>query len=641
MSDPKPIPIEAQGGPGEGPDGPRPDEARRGTSRTTTPAVPNRRSRFVSLDRSRARARVTEAPPILGGLVPETPEPGASAIQRQGALHGSPEDPLVESAVRYLLDCATAEGLLDAEQRRRLDAGEIGFEAGQIFYADGQIEEIRLELADLETGDRYGTDRRPLVEPGEGGLQVDPREAERSHLSALLYEDERSVGGGFSVALAWNLEANPPETSSVLTAKRLLSAAAARSMYIPVNPPLQATLRAIYSGGRGERWGKDDYGRPFFSHETRDGVVQVFFDFENVPEETAIGALMMAVSDLSVETADVFLILMSRIAELRDPSRDLAQIRLEEIADHRAVRLRRGHRSILLGDLYDEVLRLADLRLTMRWKDYREGGTVHFGEDKPDRLFDIVDVSYEHSGRRLKGFSYRCGQALAYFLQRDSLRWVGRYSRALLELNPRQEGFTKKVGTYWAVIGVIAGKNGREPVATIRSLLDFCGEPPNLRNPNRTVDRIVEAHVRLEEIGLLEEIPQLEPGERRKGYFEHWLDAPRRVRLSRDLWQVMQAGDRARLPSDRRQRVMSGAGAGRSLTQQVLPLGMPETEEDLIANPLLIGAFRKQFGLRQEDLGQLLGVARKTIGRYEQGRRQLPRHLATELLRSWRQRSSI
>ncbi|MCG8455198.1 MAG: helix-turn-helix transcriptional regulator, partial [Holophagales bacterium] len=589
--------------------------------------------RFVSLERGRS-APAGEPPPALGGLVLEPPGAGSAGIRRSGTLRADPAGPIAERAVGYLLDCAVADGLLDAEQRARLDAGELGFEAGQVFFERGRITEIRLEINDTENDDRYGTDRRPLVEPSEEGLQLDPRDAERDHLSALLVEE----AGGFAVGLAWSLGAGAGPSPAVLTPERLLSAAAAQAMYIPVNPPLQATLRAIYSGGRGERWAKDDYGRPFFAHETRDGVVQVFFDFENVPEETAIGALMMAVSELSVETADVFLILMSRIAELRDPSRDLAQIRLEEIADHRSVRLRRGHRSILLADLYDEVLRLADLRLTMRWKDYREGGTVHFGEEKPDRLFDIVDVSYEHSGRRLKGFSYRCGQALAYFLQRDSLRWVGRYSRALLELNPRREGFTKKVGTYWAVIGVIAGRNGREPVASIRSLLDFCGEPPNFRNPNRTVDRLIEAHVRLQEIGLLEEIPRLEPEERKKGYFDAWLDAPRRVRLSRDLWRVMQASDRARLPSDRRPRVM-GAGGARSFTQQVLPLGMPESEEDLIANPLLIGALRKQLGLRQEDLGKLLDVSRKTIGRYEQGRRQLPHPLATRLLELWRARA--
>ena len=567
--------------------------------------------------------------PILGGILLER-EQGGAEIMHQGHRSGPLEDRILQGAVRYLLESAVDRGILDSAKRRAVDDGELLFEAGQIFFEHGKIAEIRLELASIDGLERYGTDRRPLIEQGDQ-LQLDPRDESRFHLSALVLDeqdDEPTLG------LVWNLEPDADGGQHILTPERLMSAAAASSMYIPVNPPLRATLEAIYSAGRAHRWTQDAYGRPLFTHEARDGLVRVFFDFdfEQVPEETAIGALMMAVSDLSVETGDVFLILMSRIAELQDPSRDLAQIRLEEIADYRAVRLRRGHRSVLLEELYEEVLRLADLRLSMQWKDYADGGTIRFGEEKPDRLFDIVDVSYERNGRKLKGISFRCGQALAYFLKRDSLRWVGRYSRALLELNPRQEGFTKKIGTYWAINGVIAGKNGRAPVATARSILDFCGEPPNERNPNRTVDRMIEAHQRLREIGLLEDTPDFEPPRRQRGYFQTWLDEPRRVTLSRDLWQIMRAGEKARLPSDRRPPVVSGG----KQVQRVLPLGIPATEQEIVENPLLIGLFRRKYSLRQEDLASKLDLSRKSVGRYEQGKRTVPTEVAIKILELWR-----
>lgn len=551
---------------------------------------------------------------------------------RRGSRVKPPDDPTLQKAVRYLLDSAGARGLLGRDLRSRMEAGDLVFDAGQLFFDDDGIAEIRLELSSLDGLDVYGTEKPPLLEDSADGPRLDARDQGRAHLSLSM--DTTSEKG----SLVWDLAPVALEPSPPAADESLLGPEPDSSMYIPVNPPLRATLEAIYSAGRAQRWTQDAYGRPLFTHEARDGLVRVFFDFdfEQVPEETAIGALMMAVSDLSVETGDVFLILMSRIAELQDPSRDLAQIRLEEIADYRAVKLRRGHRSVLLEELYEEVLRLADLRLSMQWKDYADGGTIRFGEEKPDRLFDIVDVSYERNGRKLKGLSFRCGQALAYFLKRDSLRWVGRYSRALLELNPRQEGFTKKIGTYWAINGVIAGKNGRAPVATARSILDFCGEPPNERNPNRTVDRMNEAHQRLREIGLLDEVPDFEPGRRSRGYFQSWLDEPRRVTLSRDLWQIMKAGDKAKLPSDRRPPVVA---AGRQTVQRVLPLGIPAGPDEIVANPLLIGLFRRKFALRQEDLAAELDLSRKSVGRYEQGKRPVPDEVAQRILDLWRRLS--
>ena len=59
-----------------------------------------------------------------------------------------------------------------------------------------------------------------------------------------------------------------------------------------------------------------------------------------------------------------------------NPRRDIARIRLDEIADYRAVRRRRGTLHRLYEDFTREVLRLAELRLTMVWQDYPGRGTV-------------------------------------------------------------------------------------------------------------------------------------------------------------------------------------------------------------------------------------------------------------------------
>ncbi len=162
---------------------------------------------------------------------------------------------------------------------------------------------------------------------------------------------------------------------------------------VPTNPVIMATLRAIYAGGSNNRWQSDSYGRPFYPHKARDGRICLFFDsppdfksrfhpyYIATPRMDFVytGKIRQIVSGLSVETADIFLILMSRIAGLSNPVNGIARIGLEEIAKLRGVNLRHGRSRTLFEDFRQEVLRLSDMRLTMLWKDYRGGGTVSLG----------------------------------------------------------------------------------------------------------------------------------------------------------------------------------------------------------------------------------------------------------------------
>lgn len=336
---------------------------------------------------------------------------------------------------------------------------------------------------------------------------------------------------------------------------------------IPTSPVIVAALRALYAGGSRNRWFSDSYGRPWYRYEARDGQITLSFtpppDFGSrfhiskalyyVPRLAYIysGSLRAAVQSLSVETADVFLILMARIAGLRDPARDIARISLREIADSRGVHLRHGSVQNLYEDFKEEVLRLADLCLTMTWRNYVSGGTITFGKEIPDRLLDIVDVEYKHGRESWTAFRFRCGQALSHFLSPDGLRWIGYYSQSLLKLSPYHEAFTKKLGTYWTIVGIIAGKKGSQPRATPYTILDFCGEDINWRNPGKTVDDFIKAHDRLVEIGVLEDTQIPEPPTRTKGYFKNWLETPMTVKLSENIWQI---AERAKLPSKLKKR---------------------------------------------------------------------------------------
>ena len=404
---------------------------------------------------------------------------------------------------------------------------------------------------------------------------------------------------------------------------------------VPTNPVIMAALRAIYAGGPKNRWKSDSYGRPYYRHAARDGSVSLFFDsppdfksrfhpyYIATPRMDFVyaGKIRQIVSGLSVETADVFLILMSRIAGLHDPVNGVARIGLEEIARLRGVNLRHGRSRTLFEDFRQEVLRLADMRLTLLWKDYRGGGTVSLGRERPDRLLDLLDMEHERDGRTWTAFRFRCGQALSHFLDPEGLRWIGYYSRALLRLNPYTDAFTKKLGTYWIMLGIIAGKKGQQPAATPKTILDFCGEAVHGQAPGRTVDAFIRAHERLADIGVLESLPVLEPPDRGRGYFGEWLDRPLTVRLSDRLWRIRKATRTGFSPKRRRKREA--------------PALEPSTARELQANPALIRQLRAERRMRQDELAGTLGVTRQTLSGYERGLRPLPEDKAIALLDLW------
>lgn len=419
---------------------------------------------------------------------------------------------------------------------------------------------------------------------------------------------------------------------------------------IPINPIIYAALRAIYAGGPNCHWKSDSYGRPYYTYHARDGQINLYFDPPYPPnhgylpwssrdmEKAAelpklylnprwqyiyMGSVREVVRNLSVETADVFLILMAEIARLHDPRRDTAMIRMEDIAAYRSVKARHGSASNLYRQFKEEILRLADLRLTMTWRDYRRGSNLIFGRERPDRLLDIVDVAYRKDGIQWNSVNIRCGQALTGFLNPDGLRWVGYYSKVLLQLNPYQAGIAKKIGTFWIMIGVTAGKRGEKPRATPSTILDFCGEKANWRNPGQTVDAFIKSHELLRDIGVLEEIPSLEPPDRNKGYFKKWLQTPLSIKLSDSLWRIGNKTNKKLLTRN----------------QIHVNLKVPVDPAELKKNPHLIRQFRSAFGIRQEELARSLGIARQTLSNYERYNRELPGNVAMRILEVWKRKS--
>jgi len=398
-------------------------------------------------------------------------------------------------------------------------------------------------------------------------------------------------------------------------------------------------------------WESSDlYGRPFYKYETKAGHIMFFFapppDFGTrfhhsialyyTPRLNFIysGTLRHAVHNLSVETADVFLILMSRIGELQDPKRGIASISLDDIAQLRGVHVRHGSRQNLYEDFKQEVLRLADMRLTMSWRDYKTGGEVTFGKERPDRLIDILDIEYKRRREKWISFRFRCGQALSHFLDPKGLFWIGYYCKSLLHLSPYHDAFTKKLGTYWIIVGTISEKKGALPSATPKTILNFCGEDINWRHPGQTVDAFIEAHQRLEDLGVIESIPVLEPMARSRGYFNEWLKTSLTVKLSEDLWQVADAKKKAKLPFGQKRLVRR-----RKYRQEYPSSNIPKTVEDLIANQTIIRQFRADNYLHQAELAKALGMTRQTLSKYERGLHLLPEDKAIRILDIWHRKA--
>jgi DNA-binding XRE family transcriptional regulator len=421
-----------------------------------------------------------------------------------------------------------------------------------------------------------------------------------------------------------------------------------RELPVPTSPVIMAALRALYAGGPQNRWRPDSFGRPYYRYNSRDGNITLFFkpppDFGNrfdlskamyyTPRLAFIhsGSQRAAVHGMSVETADIFLILMASIARLRNPTRDIARIGLDEIARLRGVALRHGSVQNLYDDFKAEILRLSDLCLSMTWRDYAGGGSVTYGKQIPDRLLDIVDVEYKKGRETWTALGFRCGQALSHFLSPDGLRWIGYYSRSLLKLSPYHEAFTKKLGTYWTMVGVVAGKKGLSPRATPRTILDFCGEEINWRNPGHTVDAFFKALDRLVEIGVLADARITEPSSRIKGYFKEWLEIPITVTLSERIWRIR---DKAKRPLSHQKRMARLEPA----RQPIPATKAPGTTQALTENPLLIRQFRTDYYLHQAELARALGISRQTLSRYERGLHLLPVETALKILQIWQKKA--
>ena len=296
-------------------------------------------------------------------------------------------------------------------------------------------------------------------------------------------------------------------------------------------------------------WLPDTHGliaSPYeYTHRTswgKCGEALITFRFNGpVNETTTTAALWRELGEITPETVDVLEILLAHYMsteKVMDPitGQWIAQITPKEIADYRGRWGRGGKVSELHERLRQEVLRLARIKLTMRWEDKRSGEFTVFGDGEPVSL--LHHASWKHGkGRKIwTRFDYAPGYPLTYFYN-----WKGRGHKALLRLDPYRYGLAKKIGRYLALVGVPQAKHGVPAGAKIGTILTFAGEEPERKEPNKMIKQTAKAFNKLFEIGYLWKAPDLKAiyKEKCNGDYQAWLGQTVWSKLSPNIAQII------------------------------------------------------------------------------------------------------
>jgi hypothetical protein len=303
---------------------------------------------------------------------------------------------------------------------------------------------------------------------------------------------------------------------------------------VPSDPVTWQVIRGL---NRKQDWVQDEQGE--LTYTCRGNKGHLILSFNHSPQEEDIDiAIWEYVKHLSVETVDVFLILLNKIASIwgYKPG-DRASITMEKIAQQRGVQHRGGSKKNLHDHLLRDIKLIADLRLTMVWKHLDE--TLTFGKDLPEPLIHITDWEYEGRGRKLKAFRFRPGEPLGHFLFHEKGRLVMYICKRLLDLDPYRDALAKKIGVYLSFLGVSAAGNRSQPTVKVETILNFCGEDPNYKRPKDTVEKVRAAFQKLADIALIPCVPEeLEPQDKGRGYINRWLEQVLTIEINPHLLTI-------------------------------------------------------------------------------------------------------
>lgn len=531
------------------------------------------------------------------------------------------------------------------------------FSAGQIFYQNKHLEEVRLSGFVLDgepnagggyTEIKWNTPTAPRFTEGpNGSLTLDPADEGRTHLSAFVVREQE-------VAFLWNLrDNNLPETSEIALVPHAFSGITGK---LPNNPLIAAGLGAIWKGGPRARtlvggWSETENGNPIYQHAGgRGGRILIY---PNLPRNAAsplpaAEALWNFVESLNPFTSDVALAVLAQLCEPsmgnkpKYPLLESVRISSDAILRYKGIQRWGLERQLLQERVFEEMERLRTLHFNVEKYPARNPKTGKWEPEgaswQGDRLFDIVKVEqYQkslHGDREQIEVSWlvRAGQWAYWWLNAQGRVWIARMARVLLELDHRETRgsavMAKKIGQRITLLDGTLQPGTLSPLR-IDHLLESVGEllSPEKRDKNwagRTRERFDEAMLKLQEVGVFGRVEWPDgctPGDldRNKGWVEKWLAARVQITLPEAPPELPKDKPPA-LPLPRRQR--------KSQPRPRKPIA-----EQQVDGPAIRQA-RMERGWSQEALARYLDISTPYLSQVENGKR-LPSKALVGRIYAW------
>lgn len=586
-------------------------------------------------------------PEVLTGMIRET-----DLAQMQGKIRttGSFTLPFKETeATQYNLDL-----ILSAVRAAGHEVPDrFLFSAGQVFYRERSVEEVRLsgfvldKKADTEgpyTRIKWTTSTSPkLMEGPYGTLILDSADIGRMHFSALTIKDQE-------VAFLWDLLTDLPGISRIAPIPDAFPDEIGR---LPNNPLVAAGMAAIYKGGPRAQillggWRENEAGRPIYQHTgVRGGRILIYPNLVQSAADPLMTTenLWKFIRSLNPFTGDVALAVLAQLCEPslgdkpKHPLLESVRISADSILSYKGIQRWGMERRLLQKRVFEEMERLRALYFDVeKWPAWnpKTGKWDPTGVSwQGDRLFDIVKVEmyqeslFEEREQIEVSWSVRAGQWAYWWLNAQGRVWISRMARVLLDLDHRENRgaavMAKKIGQRVALLDGAIQPGMLNPLR-IDHLIESVGELPmpeeRVKNwAGRTRERFDEAMLKLQEVGVFAKVEWPDdygPGDpdRSKGWVEKWLTAHVQITLPKTPPELPKDEPRA-LPEPQRQR-KPGPRSKKMIAEQQI-------------DSTTIRKTRIERGWSQEALAQYLNVTQACLSQVETGKRLLSKGLMDKL----------
>jgi DNA-binding XRE family transcriptional regulator len=611
--------------------------------------------------------------PLLPSPDPTAQAPAAVALatgQRRQEDRGSARWPLepdgpAQTPLRLLLQAAHALGHTVPEH--------LVVRAGQLFYREGVLEEVRLAGVlpgtPTDAGDlprtAWSTPTPPTLQEGpDGTVLLRPADAARPHYAVLVVRDA-AVPQRFEVACVWHLPPGMVPTAGLplpplpLWPKQpaIPTAFPDDRGRLPNNPLIAAGMAALWKGGPKARhlqagWQDSPTGTPIYQHTGRTGGRILVYPAlgrsaaDPLPTPAALWDLVEQYSPL---TADVALAVLAQLCEPSVGSKPqyplLESVRMtaDALLHYKGLQRWGRERRLLQERVAEEMGRLQRLQFDVErypvWNAATQEWETSGMSWKGDRLFDIVEVElYQESlsGERERVevcWLVRAGQWARWWLNAQGRVWIGHLARVLLTLDHRASRgaavMAKKIGQRMLLLGE-ALRLGIPITRRIDHILEDIGELPTPAHrtkhwAGRTRERFDAALLLLQDLGVFAALAWPDgygPGdaERSKGWVERWL--PARV-------QMTLAGTPPPL-------ALSAAAPAPEMARQPPPRRAARAPQPTVEGAT-IRQTRQERGWSQEALAHALGISVPYLSQIETGKR-VPSPKLTRKLVTWIQR---